>query len=274
MSWAHRIVVFALLSSISANAQDAKALVQRMVQHELQARNDHSHWMYLDSMTDDSGTNVKEVVETHTGSLALLLSENGHAISRSTRMKEEMELKKRAQDPAELKKQQKNSDEDSRKAVDMLKMLPNAFQYTLVDDSGEKVHLHFRPNPGFDSPSREAKVFHAMAGDMIIDKKSERLAGLSGTLESNVYFGFGILGRLEKGGTFKLRQTEVAPNHWELSLLDVHISGRVLFFKSIEEQQQETRTDYQEVPNDLTPQKAVAILIKKEEKPSRYAARD
>lgn len=274
MSRAPAVVVFALFLSIMAYGQDPKALVQRMVQHELQAHNDRSHWMYTDSMTDDSGTKVKEVVETHSGSLALTLSENGKPISQSKRMQEEAELRQKAQDPGEIKKAEKASDEDARKATEMMKILPDAFEYSLVGDNGEQVHLHFVPNPNFDPPTREAKVFHSMAGDMFIDKKSERLAGLSGTLESNVKFGFGILGRLQKGGTFEVRQKEVAPGHWELTLLDVHISGKALFFKSIEEQQHETRTEYHEVPDDLTPQDAVAILLRMEEQPNRYAAKN
>jgi hypothetical protein len=273
MNRAPAVVVFVLFSCVLAYGQDPRALVQRMVQHELQAHNDRSHWMYTDSMTDDSGTKVKEVVETHSGSLALVLSENGKPISNSKRMQEEAELREKAQDQAEIKKEQKASDDDARKATEMLKILPDAFEYSLVGADGATVHLHFRPDPNFDPPTREAKVFHSMAGDMFIDRKSERLVGLSGTLLSNVNFGFGILGKLEKGGTFQVRQKEVAPGHWELSLLDVHISGRALFFKSIEEQQHETRTDYHEVSDGLTPQDAVAMLVKMEEQPSRYAAR-
>jgi len=273
MSRAPTFAAFALFSCILAYGQDPKALVQRMVQHELQAHSDRSHWMYTDSMTDNSGTKVKAVVESQSGSLALLMSENGKPISHSRRMQEEAELRKRAQDPPEIKKQQKASDDDARKATAMLKILPDAFEYSLVGEDGPTVHLHFRPNPDFDPPSREAKVFHSMVGDMFIDRKSERLAGLSGTLQSNVNFGFGILGRLEKGGTFQVRQKEVAPGHWELSLLDVHISGRALFFKSIEEQQHETRTNYHEVSDNLTPQDAVAMLVRMEEQPNRYAAR-
>jgi hypothetical protein len=54
---------------------------------------------------------------------------------------------------------------------------------------------------------------------------------------SDVDFGVGILGKLRKGGTFEVVQSEVAPKDWEVSLLDVDISGRALFFYSIGEQQ-------------------------------------
>ena len=48
------------------------------------------------------------------------------------------------------------------------------------------------------------------------------------------------------------RLTEVAPNDWEVSLLDVHISGRALFFHTIGEQQREVRSQFQPVRPQLT----------------------
>ena len=86
--------------------------------------------------------------------------------------------------------------------------------------------------PQYRPSSNEAKVFHAMEGVLLIDAKQTRLAKLTGKLISDVDFGFGILGRLRKGGTFEVVQSEVAPNDWEVSLLDVHISGRVSSIRS------------------------------------------
>ena len=59
---------------------------------------------------------------------------------------------------------------------------------------------------------------------------------------SDVEFGFGVLGKLQKGGTFEVVQSEVAPRDWEVSLLDVHITGRALFFHTIGKQQHEVRS--------------------------------
>src|ERR1700730_14628545 len=91
-----------------------------------------------------------------------------------------------------------------------------------------------------------------MEGMLLIDAKQARLAKLSGQLISDVDFGFGMLGKLQKGGTFEVVQAEVAPKDWEVSLLDVHITGRALFFHAIGEQQHEVRTQFQPVPSDLS----------------------
>ena len=253
-----------LLTAVVAFAQpqqDTKALVQEMVQNELKARkDDHSHWVYVDSLTEGSTRKVNQVVETSSGTLQLLLSENGQPVSDQQKSQEISNLEARIQTARSLKKESRETNEDSKKATQMLQMLPDAFLYTMVDENGPLIHLRFQPNPNFNPPTREATVFHAMAGDMYIDKKEDRLAELSGRLMSNVYFGWGILGKLMQGGTFRIKQKEVGPEHWELTLLDVHITGRALLFKTIGEQQHETRTEYRQVPNDLSPQQAVAML--------------
>jgi len=48
-----------------------------------------------------------------------------------------------------------------------------------------------------------------------------------------VKFGGGLLGHLHPGGTLDVKQAEVAPGYWELTVLNVHMKGKALFFKTI-----------------------------------------
>jgi hypothetical protein len=48
--------------------------------------------------------------------------------------------------------------------------------YSLRGRQGDLVTLTFRPNPNFEPPSLEARVFHGMQGEMTVDTKQERLA--------------------------------------------------------------------------------------------------
>jgi hypothetical protein len=68
------------------------------------------------------------------------------------------------------------------------------------------------------------------------------------------------LGRVEKGGTFQIEREQVAENRWKTSLLDVHISGRVVLFKTISKDQRETRSNFQPVSSDLSVPGAVTLL--------------
>ena len=126
----------------------------------------------------------------------------------------------------------------------------------------KSIRLKFRPNPEYHPTTNESKVFHNMVGVLLIDAKQTRLEKLSGTLASDVDFGFGILGKLEKGGTFEVTQSEVAAGDWEVTSLDVHISGRALFFHTIGEQQHEVKNQFKPVPPDLPLEKAAAMATK------------
>jgi hypothetical protein len=68
------------------------------------------------------------------------------------------------------------------------------------------------------------------------------------------------LGRVEKGGTFQIERKQVAANRWKTSVLDVHISGRVVLFKAISKDQREVRSDFRPVPSDLTVPGAITLL--------------
>jgi hypothetical protein len=141
-------------------------------------------------------------------------------------------------------------------------MLPDALTYTYAGREGNNTRLTFQPNPSFHPPSREAHVFHAMEGQMVIDTQEHRLVKFSGHLTHSVKFGGGLLGDLDEGGTFDVRQQQVGPGHWEISLLKVDIKGRVLFFKTINVQQDETRSNFKRVP-DALPLTQAADLVRK-----------
>jgi hypothetical protein len=75
-----------------------------------------------------------------------------------------------------------------------------------------------------------------------------------------VKFGLGLLGHLDKGGHFEVRQAEVVPGHWDMTTMSVEMTGRALLFKSIEVQKRENRRDFRQVSDDLTLTQAVDIL--------------
>ena len=91
-----------------------------------------------------------------------------------------------------------------------------------------------------------------MQGEMTVDTKQERLAALNGHLMEDVKFGGGLLGHLDKGGKFEVRQTEVAPGQWEMTALLVDMKGKALLFKTIGVQETENHSDFHRVPDDLT----------------------
>jgi hypothetical protein len=107
-----------------------------------------------------------------------------------------------------------------------------------------------------------------MEGTLLVDDTDNRLAGISGKLMERVKFGGGLLGRLEKGGTFEVKQQRIEPGYWELTVLNVEMRGKALLFKTISVHQKFLRSDFKRVPNDLTLQSAIAMLKKAAESES------
>jgi len=248
-----REVLFLLLIPASVLAQvSPREMVEQMVHNELESQKEPRYWMYLDRTEKPGRTEVDRVIQTPECWLSWPVSLNGKAPTEREIRNARGQLKSLVNDASVRKKNREDIDADGRKSDELLKMLPDAFLFARDGRQGKSVRLKFRPNPRYRPPSNEAKVFHSMKGILLIDAREIRLAQLSGSLMSDVEFGFGILGKLRKGGTFEVVQSEVAPNDWEVSLLDVHISGRALFFHTIGEQQREVRSQFQPVRPQLS----------------------
>ena len=99
-----------------------------------------------------------------------------------------------------------------------------------------------------------------MEGSVLIDKGARRLAKIDGRLFRDVSFGWGILGHLDKGGNFTVCQAEVGDGSWEITHLQLNMTGKVLLVKSISIKLDEVLSDFRRVPSDLTFAKGVELL--------------
>lgn len=255
------VVSFLLLTSTVAVGQgDARVLVSKMVDNELESQKHPRYWMYLDHQRKAAKNEVDRIVQMPECWLAWPVSINGHPPTEEETKHAREQLEKLAKDADARKRNREEIVADAQKSATLLKMLPKAFLFTNDGQVGDSIRFRFRPDPKFQPTSNEAKVFHSMEGVLLVDAKQTRLAKLSGELISDVNFGLGILGKLEKGGRFEVVQSEVAPHDWEMSRLDVHISGRALFFHTISEQQHEVRSQFRPVPAELRLAQAALIV--------------
>ena len=238
----------------STAAGDGNQLVRTVIQNELKASDaDHSHWTYRLEKQDDTGAKqTRQIIDTVNGSIYRLVAVNGKPLDPQQQQAEDERLEKYIHDTEAQQKKEKSRKDDADKAKQMLKMLPEAFIYTREKEEANLVFLRFTPNPKFDPPNREAQVFHAMEGTMVLDRREDRLVKLSGRLMDDVTFGWGILGRLQKGGTFVVEQTEVSPGIWLNKTLDVNMHGKAVLFKTINVQQHEFSSDFRRVPDNLS----------------------
>jgi hypothetical protein len=99
-----------------------------------------------------------------------------------------------------------------------------------------------------------------MSGELWVDARMKRLVRLDGHLDENVDFGFGMLGRLYKGGWFRLQRTCVSENEWKTEKLEVHFNGRAVLFKTIARETSELRGGFSAVPAGINLAQGMQIL--------------
>jgi hypothetical protein len=103
-----------------------------------------------------------------------------------------------------------------------------------------------------------------MAGEILIDARLNRIAEMDGTLAKDVGFGWGFLGHLDRGGHFWVQQGDIGDAHWEITRMDLALTGKVLLFKNINIKTSETFSHFQAVPANLTFAQGVDLLKKRE----------
>jgi hypothetical protein len=279
-----RMILTAVLATLSLAASATLAeeqpsippaqLVRETVQNEINSNNDQAKFMFRDRKITPKGSQTKLVVETCDAMAGMLVAINDHPLTPEQRQAESARLERFMNDPAELKKKGKQEKEDADRVLKIMKALPDAFLYERdgtelgtqgVGRPGDKlVRLKFRPNPGYNPPSRVEQVLTAMQGILLIDEQAKRIAKIDGTLAKNVGFGWGILGHLDRGGHFLVEQADVAGGHWEMSRMDLSFTGKALFFKNLSFKSNEIYSDFHAAPPNLTFAQGVELLKKYE----------
>jgi hypothetical protein len=246
---------------------DPIELVRSAAKNEIRASDVQQYFMFKDTTEYKDHSITREIVRTKQGGLSTTLLLNGKPLTPEERQKEDAKLVKYANDPEARRKRRESSKEDDKRAELMLTSLPDAFLYTYAGTdrgpNGEQlVHLKFTPNPKFDPPNHETAVYQGMQGDMIIDRTAMRIAKIDGTLFKDVDFGWGILGKLYKGGKFRIVQRDVGGGHWEEVEETLQFYGKILMVKSLTIWSSETMTDFRPIPSNLTTAQALDLLHK------------
>jgi hypothetical protein len=264
------IVIVILLGSCALPQSDserlgmsANDLARRVVTNELKFQaEDHGHWMYLLQKEESGKKQVLQILETSSGSLTRLISVGGRPLNAREQQKEYLRTQRLVSHPDEQRNLKLASNKKAEQGARLFKILPDVFVFSYAGRQADLVTLTFRPNPNFQPPSLEARVLHNMQGEMTVDIKQERLAALRGQLMEDVKFGGGLLGHLDKGGKFEVRQTEVAAGEWEMTIRCVDMKGKALLFRTIGLHETEIHSDFNRVPDELTLAEAAGILNK------------
>lgn len=242
----------------SQPAEPAQQLVREVVYNELHDHDAHGYWRYWIRASAGDGAQLAEVVETPAGPIKRVVLDHGHPPQNS--QVELARLQALANSPDEQASHRQAYAQDEKRVRSILGILPDAFCF---DDLGEQNgirHLRFRPNPAYSAHTIEARVFHSVTGDLWIDMRMKRMTRIEGRLDQDLNFGFGLLGRVDRGSWFRMERRQVSPTEWKTAELAIHMSGRAVIFKTIARDTDEVRGGFTRVPADWTVAQSVQLL--------------
>jgi hypothetical protein len=237
---------------VPAQQTSLQELVRAAIQNELKDDSRLHLFSWKERKHKGRDTQIEELVSTPSGIFSRVLLINGKPLDPAQQRLED-QRRNNMFDSDQIQRKQKDQKADDERTEKMLATIPDAFTFTYLDTvtapNGHKlVRIKFTSNPSFNPPSRESVVFTGMQGEMLVDETAQRLAKIDGTLFKDVNFGWGILGKLYKGGRFVVEQAEVTPAHWETTRMVLHFDGKVLMLKPLHIDDNETFWDFQPVP--------------------------
>jgi hypothetical protein len=259
-----RLVVVAVLmlavGRVWAQTEPPQVLMKEVIYNELQDRERESNWEYRLERKTPAGTLIAVQIETQRGPVYRAVATERGPLDAGEQQQEAARLNELMGNPGEQDKVRQQYQHDEQHVESMMALMPEAFLCDYAGTMGDTVKLTFRPNPSFSPPTFEARVFHGLAGTLLVSLAQKRLMEVKGSLIERVDFGFGLLGHVEKDGTFAIHREPVSSTHWKTSLVDVHIQGKVILFKTVSKDQHEVRSGFKAVPVDLSLQQARNLL--------------
>jgi hypothetical protein len=240
--------------------QSPQQIVQQVVDSERTAnRADHSQWIYLQDNRKPKEHVIQWVASTPHGAVCRVLARDGRPLPEP---EQRTQIDRFLHDIHAQNKEIAENKHDLQQVDDFLKLLPQAFVWTETARTDTSTTLHFEPDPHFHPPTREARVFAGMSGDLVADNQQRRIHKMSGRLIHDVTFGAGLLGRLKQGSSFAIEQEPVGEGFWELTVIHVHLQGNALLFHSVALEQEDQRSHFALEPEDITLDQAATTVMR------------
>jgi len=259
------------VSSYGTSYGTAAELMRKVVQNEIKAATDAgTRISFRGIKTTPKGSTTKLYVETRQATAGEVVAYNGQPLSTEQRTAEEARIERFIDNPAELKKKCEQEHETAERTLRIMRALPEAliFEYageergsgTIGRAGSRLLKLTFRPNPGYAPPSHLEEVLTGLQGFVLVDALQTRLASIDATLFKDVGFGWGVLGRLNRGGRFIVQQQNLGDGLWQVSSITYIFTGKLMLLKSLNVSATEVFSDFQRIPPELSFVQALELV--------------
>jgi hypothetical protein len=252
----------AAAQSISTPATTAQLeLIARASEHELQALESPVPFRYQERLEWPWGIETRSVIETPEGRADRIVQFSDEPLSSEQQAKQERRLKKLLSDHDAVKNELQDQKAETQRRIRMVKAFPRAFFFDFAGRENGLLRFDFRPNPEFSPKDRETQMYRGMEGKVWVEPVHERIVQVQGKLVKDVSFGWGIFGRLNKGGIYEISQTQLSPGVWRITTLNVDVKGRIFLLNSFRFMRRESNSHFRAVSASLTYPAAVQNLL-------------
>jgi hypothetical protein len=179
------------------------------------------------------------VVPTGTGTLNLLVEENGKAVAPEFYRKQLADLESalagalKTNDPAQRRRIEK-FEQRRKDRAETVEAMRDAFHFRFAGreerDGRALLKFTLEPNAAFRPRTRATSVLQHARAAVWIDEAAEQFVRGEAEIISDVSFGGGILGKIYRGGKFELEQAPVADGLWLPVRFNYQLRGRKFLF--------------------------------------------
>jgi hypothetical protein len=262
------LLLLALTGDIAAHAGrkppqtiDYPALIERAAENETEALESPVPFQFMERLTWSWGSETRSVIETSEGRADRIVFFRDEPVRSDQQEKQKRRLEKLLRDRDAVKNELQEQKSETQRRIRMLKAFPKAFIFDFAGREHGLLQFTFRPNPEFSPKDRETQMYRGMVGTMWLDPEQERIVRIEGKLVKDVSFGWGILGRLNKGGIYEIAQTEVRPGVWRITRLNVDVKGRIFLLEGFRFFRQESNSHFHPTQESMTYREAVRALL-------------
>ncbi|HEY4048153.1 MAG TPA: hypothetical protein VGM27_14925 [Acidobacteriaceae bacterium] len=247
----------------SAQDKSLNQLVAKVLENERSAHNLPDHFAYTSrEVSNRTGHHVwiEHVVDVESGEYRRLVSIDGRPLSTQEQQTQDRRLAKAVAHADFARKQREN--QKARAEWDAtMKRMPQAFRFFKIGMQNGCTKLRFEPDPQFSPQNYRERFYHVLEGTVSIKEPEDRFCAIEGQSSEPIEVIFGLLGKVQKGGHFRIVRTRLPDGSWHSTLMQVHLNGRAMLVADISQDVEVVLTDVHELPEHLSAADA-ALLTK------------
>jgi hypothetical protein len=266
------LLLSATILSSAPNKKQVPApeeLIRRAAENEVAALKQPLPCSYFQRLQWSWGTETRRVFQAFDAAASRIVEFNDEPLGPDQLAKQIGALQKLAADRDARKHALEEDQAETRRRIHMMEAFPQAFIFQPEGDApGGLLKFTFTPKPGFSPPSRESQVYRGMTGAVWVSPGSQRLVRIQGVLTKDVSFGWGIFGKLDKGGRYEIEQKQTSPGVWRITRLELDVKGRV-FLGGFHLQRDERDAEFRRTPPKLTFRTAIEFLLQSPSGPAK-----